>query len=90
MTSPHTKNTLLQAATSQPTRQGLQESIFSSSKIKSKNKKSSHLKKNKTLLTHNPTNKYGMTEQTENIKSMSLEKKEGQLVISRFQTARRA
>jgi len=29
MKSPHTKNTLLQAATSQPTKQSLQESIFS-------------------------------------------------------------
>jgi hypothetical protein len=45
-----------------------------------KNKKSSTSFKNKTLLTRNPTDKNGMTEQTENIKGMSLEKKEGQLV----------
>lgn len=45
-----------------------------------KKQKISPLFKNKTLQTHNPTDKNGMTEQTENIKGMSLEKKEGQLV----------
>lgn len=43
-----TKNTLLQAATSQPTNQSLQESIFSSTQEKLKNKKSPTLQKNKT------------------------------------------
>jgi hypothetical protein len=45
-----------------------------------KNKKSPLSLKNKTLQSHNPTDNNGMTEQTENIKGMSLEKKEGQLV----------
>jgi hypothetical protein len=45
-----------------------------------KNKKSPLSLKNKTLQTHNPTDNNEMTEQTENIKGMSLEKKEGQLV----------
>ena len=58
--------------------QSLQKSMLSPT-LK-KNKKSPLLKKNKTLLTHNPTNKKEMTEQIENIKGMSLEKKEGQLV----------
>lgn len=48
MKSPHTKNTLLQAATSQPTNQSLQESIFSATQEKLKNKKSPTLLKNKT------------------------------------------
>jgi len=43
-----TKNTLLQAATSQPTKQSLQESIFSPPQEKLKNKKSPTLQKNKT------------------------------------------
>jgi len=43
--SQRTKNTLLQAATSQPTKQSLQESIFSSTQEKLKNKKSPHAKK---------------------------------------------
>jgi len=46
------KNTLLQAATSQPTKQSLQESIFSSTQEKLKNKKSPTLQKNKTSPTH--------------------------------------
>jgi len=47
-----------------------------------KNKKSPLSLKNKTLPTHNPTDKNDMTEQIENIniKGMSLEKKEGLLV----------
>jgi len=45
-----------------------------------KKQKISPLFKNKTLQTHNPTDNNGMTEQTENIKGMSLDKKEGQLV----------
>ena len=52
--SPHTKNTLLQAATSQPTKQSLQESISSPTQEKLKNKKSPTLQKNKTSLTQNP------------------------------------
>lgn len=48
MKSPLTKNTLLQAATSQPTSQSLQESIFSPSQEKLKNKKFPSLQKNKT------------------------------------------
>jgi len=48
MKSPHTKNTLLQAATSQPTNQSLQESVFSLTQEKIKNKKFPSLKKNKT------------------------------------------
>jgi len=54
MNSPHTKNTLLQAATSQPTNQSLQESIFFSTQVKLKNKKNPSLQKNKTSLPHNP------------------------------------
>jgi|GEM_PF-2289584 len=54
MKSPNTKNTLLQAATSQPTNQSLQESIFYPTQEKLKNKNSSTLQKNKTSLPHNP------------------------------------
>jgi hypothetical protein len=54
MKSPHTENTHLQAATSQPTKQSLQESIFSPSQEKLKNKKIPTLQKNKTSLPHNP------------------------------------
>jgi hypothetical protein len=54
MKSPNTKNTHLQAATSQPTKQSLQESIFSPSQEKLKNKKNPTLQKNKTSLPHNP------------------------------------
>lgn len=44
-----------------------------------KNKKSPPLKKNKTLQTHNPTDKK-MIETSDKQKGMSLDKKEGQLV----------
>ena len=54
MKSPHTKNTLLQAATSQPTKQSLQESIFSPIQEKLKNKIIASLQKNKTSLPHKP------------------------------------
>ena len=54
MKCPNTKNTLLQAATSQPTKQSLQESIFSSIHEKLKNKKFPTLQKNKTSLPHKP------------------------------------
>ena len=46
------KNTLLQATTSQPTNQSLQESIFSSALEKLKDKKFPSLDKNKTLQPH--------------------------------------
>jgi len=52
MNNHPTKNTLLQAATSQPTKQSLQESIFSPTQEKLKNKKSSTLQKNKTSFHH--------------------------------------
>ena len=45
-----------------------------------KTKKSSLSLKNKTLQTPIPTDKNEMTEHTENIKGMSLDRKEGQLV----------
>ena len=64
--------------TSLDTNQSLQKSMLSPPLRK--NKKSSLSIKNKTLQTHNPTDNNCMTEQTENIKGMSLEKKEGQLV----------
>jgi hypothetical protein len=54
MKSPHTKNTLLQAATSQPTNQSLHESIFSPTQEKLKNKKFPFLQKNKTSQPHSP------------------------------------
>jgi hypothetical protein len=46
--SPHTKNTLLQFAQCSRTKQKLQESIFSPTQEKLKNKKSPTLQKNKT------------------------------------------
>jgi len=46
--SIRTKNTLSQAASSQPANQSLQESIFSPTQEKLKNKKSPTLQKNKT------------------------------------------
>ena len=64
--------------TSPDTNQSLQKSMLSPTLRK--NKKSPLSLKNETLQTHNPTDNNGMTEQTENIKGMSLEKKEGQLV----------
>lgn len=48
MKSPHTKNTLLQAAQGNRTDQSLQESIFSPTQEKLKNKKFPPLQKNKT------------------------------------------
>ncbi|MFW5888022.1 MAG: hypothetical protein ACOCUH_04420, partial [Bacteriovoracia bacterium] len=45
-----------------------------------KNKKSSPLKKNKTLPTHSPIDKKRMKEIADKQKGMSLDKKEGQLV----------
>jgi len=44
----------LQASTSRPASQSLQESIFSPTQEKLKNKKSSFLQKNKTLQSHIP------------------------------------
>ena len=46
-----------------------------------KNKKYPPLKKNKTLPTHIPTDRKGMKEIVDKHKGMSLDKKEGQLVI---------
>jgi len=66
--------------TSPYTNQSLQKSMLSPTL---KKQKISPLFKNKTLQTHNPTDNNGMTEQTENIKGMSLDKKEGQLVTHR-------
>ena len=48
MKSPHTKNTLLQAAQGNRTDQSLKESIFSPTQEKLKNKKFPTLQKNKT------------------------------------------
>jgi len=45
-----------------------------------KNKKSPPLKKNKTLPTHNPTDRKGMKEIVDKQIGMSLDRKEGQLV----------
>lgn len=56
-----TKNTLLQGATSQPTNQSLQESVFSRTQEKLKNKKSPQLQKNKTSQPHNPRQKNTLT-----------------------------
>jgi len=64
--------------TSPDTNQSLQKSMLSPTL--GKNKKSSLSFKNKTLPSHNPTDSNGITEQTENIIGISLEKKEGQLV----------
>ncbi len=64
--------------TSLVTNQSLQKSMLFSTLRK--NKKSPPLKKNKTLPSHNPTDKNGMTETVDKQKGMSLDKKEGQLV----------
>ena len=53
MKSPHTKNTLLQFAQGNRTNQKLQESIFSLTQEKLKNKKSPTLQKNKTSFPRN-------------------------------------
>ena len=63
---------------SQSFNRSLQKSMLFPTQIK--NKKSLLSLKNKTLQTHNPADNNGMTEQTENIKGMSLEKNGGQLV----------
>ncbi len=64
--------------TSPNTNQSLQKSMLFPTLRK--NKKSSPLMKNKTLQTHSPTDKNGMTELIEYYNGMSLDKKEGQLV----------
>jgi len=64
--------------TSPDTNQSLQKSMLFPTLRK--NKKSTPLKKNKTLPTHNPTDKNGMTELIDYYNGMSLDKKEGQLV----------
>jgi len=65
--------------TSLDTNQSLQKSMLFPTLRK--NKKSPLLKKNKTLPTHNPTDRKGMKEIVDKQKGMSLDKKEGQLVI---------
>jgi hypothetical protein len=74
----NTKAYTFASRTSPDTNQSLQKSMLFPTLRK--NKKSSLSLKNKTLQTHNPSDKNGMKELTENIKGMSLEKKEGQLV----------
>jgi len=79
----HSKQPTLKAytfasRTSPDTNQSLQKSMLFPSLRKTK--KSPPLKKNKTLPTHNPTDKNGMTELIEYYNGMSLDKKEGQLV----------
>jgi len=76
--SPTHKAYTFASRTSLDTNQSLQKSMLF--QPQRKNKKSPLSKKNKTLPTHNPTDNNGMTEHAENIKGMSLEKKEGQLV----------
>ena len=75
---PDVKQAHLQTATSQHANPSLQKSLLCPPG--KKNKKSSPLKKNKTLPTHNPTDKNGMTELIDYYNDMSLDKKEGQLV----------
>ena len=79
----HSKQPTLKAytfasRTSPDTYQSLQKSMLFPTLRK--NKKSTPLKKNKTLPTHNPTDKNGMTELIDYYNGMSLDKKEGQLV----------
>ena len=64
--------------TSLDTIQSLQKSMLTPTRRK--NKKFPRLNKNKTLPTHSPSDKNGMTEPNDNQKGISLEKKEGQLV----------
>jgi hypothetical protein len=75
---PDAKQAHLQTAKCHPANQSLQKSLLC--QPAKKNKKSSLSLKNKTLQTHNQPDNNGMTEQTVNIKGMSFEKKEGQLV----------
>lgn len=74
------KQAHLQAAASHDTNQSLQKSLLTPTLRK--NKKSSPLKKNKTLPSHNPKDKNGMTELIDYYNGMSLDKKEGQLVTA--------
>lgn len=75
--NPDVKQAHLQTAQCQLTNQSLQKSLLCPP---GKNKKSPPLKKNKTLPTHNPTDKNGMFETVDKQKGMSLDRKEGQLV----------
>ena len=70
----------LASRTSQRTDQSLPKSMLSTTLRK--NKKSSPLKKNKTLPKRNPTDVNRMSELIDNNKGMSPEKKEGQLVTA--------
>lgn len=64
--------------TSSDTNQSLQKSMLLPTLRK--NKKSLLLKKNKTLLTHNPIDRKRKIKTVDKQKGMSLDKKEGQLV----------
>jgi hypothetical protein len=68
------KQAHLQTAKCHHANQSLQKSLLC--QPGNKNKKSPLSNKNKTLPTHNLTDKNGITKQTENIKVMSLDKKE--------------
>lgn len=70
----NTKAYTFASRTSPDSNQSLQKSMLFPNLRK--NKKSPPLKKNITLPTHHPTGSNGITEQTVNIKGMSLEKKE--------------
>jgi len=79
----HSKQLTLKAytfasRTSLDTNQSLQKSMLFPTLRK--NKKSPPFKKNKTLPTHNPTDRKRMIEIVEKQNGMSLDKKEGQLV----------
>ncbi len=71
------KNTLFQASSGSH-KAKLSRECFSPTLRE--NKKSSCVKKNKTLLTHSPTDKNIMTELIDYNNGMPLDKKEGQLV----------
>ena len=77
----NTKAYTFASRTSPDTNQSLQKSMLSPPLRK--NKKSPPLKKDKTLPTHHPPDKNGMSDTVNKLKGMSLERKEGQLVINR-------
>jgi len=76
--SRHTKAHTFASLTRPSTDQSLQKRVLFPPQRK--NKKSPFLKENKTLPTHNPTDKNVMTETVVKQKGMSLARKEGQLV----------
>jgi len=77
--NPGVKQAHLQIAQSQSASQSLQKSLLCPPGEK---QEISHLK-NRTLPTHNPTDKKGMIEIVDKQKGISLDKKEGQLVTKR-------